>query len=129
RKVARMRRRITAEQQRELADLNVTVEEGLSIGGVTLAKTLGTGPRLVDRFTRSSERLIDLGLRSELAGRWSMAVMRIIFAAIPAVIYLSAGLPVTAGAMTIGTVVAFATLQGTLFRPLMGLLNTSVDVV
>ena len=44
RKVARMRRAITAEQQRELADLNVTIEEGLSINGVQLAKTMGTGP-------------------------------------------------------------------------------------
>src|SRR6202020_291561 len=31
RRVARMRRAITTEQQRELADLNVIIEEGLSI--------------------------------------------------------------------------------------------------
>ncbi|MBQ1015454.1 ABC transporter ATP-binding protein, partial [Micromonospora sp. M51] len=54
RRVARMRREITAQRQRELADLNVTVEEGLSISGVQLAKTLGTGPALIDRFTASS---------------------------------------------------------------------------
>ena len=47
RKVARMRRAITAQQQRELADLNVTIEEGLSISGIQLAKTMGTGPSLV----------------------------------------------------------------------------------
>src|ERR1700753_1633638 len=63
RKVARMRRAITAAQQRELAELNVTVEEGLSINGVQLAKTMGTGPALVERFTASSDRLIELGLR------------------------------------------------------------------
>ena len=129
RKVARMRRTITTEQQRELANLNVTVEEGLSINGVQLAKTMGTGPALVDRFTRSSARLIDLELRSQLAGRWRMASMSIIFAAIPAVIYLSAGLPFTAGAMTIGTLIAFTTLQNSLFRPLTGLLNTAVSVI
>ena len=44
RRVARMRRAITAAQQRELADLNVTVDESLSIGGVLLARTTGTGP-------------------------------------------------------------------------------------
>jgi ATP-binding cassette, subfamily B, bacterial len=55
--------------------------------------------------------------------------MSIIFAAIPAVIYLAAGLPVTAGAMTIGTLVAFTTLQNSLFRPLMGLLSTGVAVI
>jgi ATP-binding cassette, subfamily B, bacterial len=129
RKVARMRRAITTQQQRELADLNVTIEEGLSINGVQLAKTMGTGPSLIRRFTDSSARLIDLELRSQLAGRWRMASMSIIFAAIPAVIYLAAGLPITAGVMTIGTLVAFTTLQNNLFRPITGLLSTGVSVI
>ncbi|MCW2529238.1 MAG: transporter [Pseudonocardiales bacterium] len=128
RKVAHMRREITAQRQRELADLNVTIEEGLSISGIQLSKTMGTGPSLVARFTESSARLIDLELRSELAGRWRMASMSVIFAAIPAVIYLSAGLPATSGHMTIGTLVAFTALQGGLFRPLMGLLNVGVSL-
>ncbi|WP_254549870.1 ABC transporter ATP-binding protein [Catellatospora tritici] len=128
RRVARMRQAITAQRQRELADLNVTIDEGLSISGVQLSKTMGTGAALVDRFTASSERLIDLELRSELAGRWRMASMSIIFAAIPALIYLGAGLPGTAGTLSIGTLVAFTALQGNLFRPLMGLLNVGVSL-
>jgi ATP-binding cassette, subfamily B, bacterial len=129
RKVARMRRAITTEQQRELANLNVSIEEGLSVNAIQLAKTMGTGPSLIQRFTASSARLIDLELRSQLAGRWRMASMSIIFAAIPAVIYLAAGLPVTAGVMTIGTLVAFTTLQNNLFRPITGLLSTGVSVI
>ena len=129
RKVARMRRAITTEQQRELANLNVSIEEGLSINAIQLAKTMGTGPSLIQRFTASSVRLIDLELRSQLAGRWRMASMSIIFAAIPAVIYLAAGLPVSAGVMTIGTLVAFTTLQNNLFRPITGLLSTGVSVI
>jgi ATP-binding cassette, subfamily B, bacterial len=129
RKVAGMRRAITAQQQRELADLNVTIEEGLSVNGVQLAKTMGTGPSLIRRFTDSSARLIDLELRSQLAGRWRMSSLSIIFAAIPAIIYLSAGLPVTAPAISIGTLIAFTTLQNNLFRPVTGLLNTSVSVI
>jgi ATP-binding cassette subfamily B protein len=128
RKVAQMRRAITAQRQRELADLNVTIEEGLSISGVQLSKTMGTGAALVERFTGSSRRLIDLELRSELAGRWRMASMSVIFAIIPAVIYLAAGLPVTAGTMTIGTLVAFTALQTGLFRPLTGLLGVGVQL-
>jgi ATP-binding cassette subfamily B protein len=54
--------------------------------------------------------------------------MSVIFAAIPAAIYLSAGLPATSGGMTIGTLVAFTTLQSGLFRPLMGLLNVGVSL-
>ena len=129
RRVARMRRAVTAAQQRELAEMNVTIDEGLSINGVLLAKTLGTGPALVDRFTRSSTRLTQLELQAQLAGRWRMASMSVVFAAIPAVIYLSAGLPVTAGRMSIGTLIAFTTLQAGLFRPVIGLLNTSVSVL
>ncbi|MEV4642294.1 ABC transporter ATP-binding protein [Actinoplanes sp. NPDC049548] len=128
RRVARMRRAITAQRQRELADLNVTVEEGLSISGVQLSKTMGTGPALVERFTASSARLIDLELRSELAGRWRMASMSILFAVIPAVLYLSAGLPFTRGTLSIGTLVAFTALQAGLFRPIMGLLGVGVSL-
>ena len=127
RRVARMRREITSAQQRELADLNVTIEEGLSVNGAQLSRTLGTGPALVDRFTASSARLIDLELRSQLAGRWRMASTGVIFAAIPAVIYLGAGLPGTT--LTIGTLIAFTTLQGGLFRPLTSLLGIGVSLV
>ena len=58
------------------------------------ARRWAPAPRWSTGSPRSSHRLIDLELRSELAGRWRMASMSIIFAAIPAVIYLSAGLPV-----------------------------------
>jgi ATP-binding cassette subfamily B protein len=128
RRVAKMRKEITALRQTELADLNVTIEEGLSISGAQLSKTMGAGAALVERFSLSSTRLIDLQMRSQLAGRWRMATMSIIFAAIPAIIYLSAGLPPTAGTLSIGTLVAFTTLQAGLFRPLMGLLNVGVSL-
>ncbi|WP_375493317.1 ABC transporter ATP-binding protein [uncultured Jatrophihabitans sp.] len=127
-RVARMRQAITADRQRELADLNVIIDESLSVSGVQLAKTMGAASMLVDRFTASSARLIDLELRSDLAGRWRMAAMNIIFAAIPAAIYLSAGLPGTAGTLTIGTIVAFTALQNGLFRPLMSLLDVGVTL-
>jgi ATP-binding cassette subfamily B protein len=128
RRVARMRQKITAERQRELAELNVIIEEGLSINGIQLSKTMGAGAAQIERFTGSSTRLIDLELRSELAGRWRMAAMNVIFAVIPATIYLAAGLPFAAGAMSIGTLVAFTALQGNLFRPLMSLLDVSVTM-
>jgi ATP-binding cassette subfamily B protein len=138
RRVARMRRALTAARQRELADLNVTIEEGLSVDGAALNRTLGTGDALVGRFTASSARLTDLELRSQLAGRWRMATMSVVFAAIPAMIYLGAGLPWTSGAsgatgqasgaLSIGTLVAFTSLQAGIFRPLSSLLDVGVSV-
>ncbi|MGY1601855.1 ABC transporter ATP-binding protein [Geodermatophilus sp. SYSU D00815] len=128
RRVARMRRAVTAQRQRALADLHAQVEEGLSISGVLLSKTIGAGPAQSQRFTETSSGLVGLEVRSQLAGRWRMATMSIVFAGIPALIYLAAGLPATSGGMTIGTLVAFTTLQAALFRPLMGLLDVGVSV-
>jgi ATP-binding cassette subfamily B protein len=124
RRVARLRREVVAQRQKELADLNVVIDEGLSVSGVHLSKTLGAGSALVERFSASSARLIDLELRSQLAGRWQMAAMSVVFSAIPAAIYLAAGLPTSS--LTIGTVVAFTALQAGLFRPVMGLLSVGV---
>jgi len=123
-----MRRAITAQRQRHLADLHSQVEEGLSISGVLLGKTLGAGPAQSRRFAGTSDDLVALEVRSQLAGRWRMATMSVVFAGIPALIYLAAGLPATSGGMTIGTLVAFTALQGTLFRPLMGLLDLGVSL-
>ncbi|MCL2535957.1 MAG: ABC transporter ATP-binding protein/permease [Nocardiaceae bacterium] len=128
RKVARMRRAITTERQRTLADMQTQIEESLSISGVQLGKTLGAGPAMSQRFAESSLVLTDLEVRSDLSGRWRMATMSIVFAAIPALLYLAAGLPATSGGMTIGTLVAFSGLQGALFRPLMQLLDVGVSV-
>ena len=129
RRVALIRREVTDQRQRELALLHTQVEEGLSVSGVRLAKTLGTTARDAARFTERSDRLVGLELRSQLAGRWRMATMQIVFAAIPAVIYLAAGFPATGGGMTIGTLVAFTALQSAIFRPVMGLLNIGVQWV
>ncbi|MFC9876045.1 ABC transporter ATP-binding protein [Nocardia salmonicida] len=128
RRVALLRRDITAQRQRHLADLHGQVEEGLSVSGVQLGKTLGTGPLASAQFEKTSHDLVGLEVRSQLAGRWRMATMSILFAAIPALLYLAAGLPATSSGMTIGTLVAFTTLQAGLFRPLMALLNVGVEV-
>ncbi len=129
RRVALLRRDITTQRQRRLADLHTHVEESLTVSGAVLVKTLGAGQAIADRFTQTSSDLVDLELRSQLAGRWRMATMQIIFAAIPALIYLAAGFPATSGGMTIGTLIAFTALQAGIFRPLMGLLNVGAQWV
>src|SRR6478735_2081646 len=60
RKVALLRRDITAQRQRRLADLHSQVEEGLTVSGATLVKTLGAGEAMADRFAATSTDLIDL---------------------------------------------------------------------
>jgi ATP-binding cassette, subfamily B, bacterial len=130
RRVGEERRRITAVRQTRLADISALVEESLSVSGVLLGKTMGRREELAQRFERESAELADLEVRSRMAGRWRMASVQIAFAAMPALIYLFAGLTIANGgaAITLGTLVAFTTLQTRLFFPIQSLLSVGVDV-
>ncbi len=130
RRVGAERRRITADRQGQLADISALIEESLSVSGILLGKTMGRSGELAERFERESAELADLEVRSRMAGRWRMASVQIAFAAMPALVYLFAGLSIAGGApaITIGTLVAFTTLQTRIFFPIQSLLSVSVDV-
>ncbi|WP_269323980.1 ABC transporter ATP-binding protein [Streptosporangium roseum] len=125
RRVGRERRRITSERQQKMAALSSMVQESLSISGILLGRTMGRGPELTRRFSTASDELADLEVRSSMAGRWRQSTIQIIMAAMPAMIYWATGLT---SAVSIGTVVAFTTLQMNLFRPTVSLLRLGVDV-
>ncbi|HKE78038.1 MAG TPA: ABC transporter ATP-binding protein [Solirubrobacteraceae bacterium] len=130
RRVGRERKRITTERQGRLADMSSLVEESLSVSGILLGKTMGRAPELADRFTRESADLADLEVRSRMAGRWRMASVQMTFSIMPALVYWFAGWSMANGsqAVSIGTVVAFTTLQTRLFFPLQSLLSVGIDV-
>jgi ATP-binding cassette, subfamily B, bacterial len=130
RRVGRERKRITSERQGRMADMSSLVEESLSVSGILLGKTMGRAPELADRFTRESADLADLEVRSRMAGRWRMASVQMAFAIMPALVYWFAGYTMAHGsaAISIGTVVAFTTLQTRLFFPLQSLLSVGIDI-
>jgi ATP-binding cassette subfamily B protein len=109
-----------------MADISSLVQESLSVSGVLLGKSMGRSAELADGFERESERLADLEVRSRMAGRWMMATVQTSFAVMPALVYLFAGLD--GGAVSIGTVVAFTTLQTRIFWPIQSLLSVGVDL-
>jgi ATP-binding cassette subfamily B protein len=65
-----------------------------------------------------------------MSGRWRMSIIGIVMSAMPALLYWAAGLTMSNGApaVSIGTLVAFVSLQQGLFRPAVSLLSTGVDV-
>jgi ATP-binding cassette subfamily B protein len=128
RRVGRARRRITGEQQRRLADVSALVAESLSVSGILLGKTMGRGQDLADRFTAESKDIADLEVRSRMAGRWLMATIQFAFAAQPAIIYWLAGQSFVGHSISIGTVVAFTTLQTRLLFPIQSLLGVQADL-
>src|SRR4051812_35316221 len=130
RRVGAQRKRITKQRQETMADISTLVEESLSVSGILLGKTMGRSDELADRFEDESSRLSDLEVRGRMAGRWVMAIIQTSFAVMPALVYLVAGLLIAHGStsITIGTVVAFTTLQNRVMFPIQSLLSVSVDV-
>ena len=130
RRVGGMRRRIATTRQERMADMSSMVAESLSVSGILLTKTMGRSSELSQRFSDSSAELADLEVRSAMTGRWRQSSIGIIISVLPALIYMAAAFTVsgTTGAVSVGTLVAFTTLQGQLFRPMMQLLSTGVDV-
>jgi ATP-binding cassette subfamily B protein len=128
RRVGKVRRKITTEQQRRLADLSALVAESLSVSGIMLGKTMGRGGDLANRFTGESEGIADLEVRSRMAGRWVMSTIQMTFAIQPAIIYWLAGQSFIGGSLSIGTVVAFTTLQTRLLFPIQSLLGVGADI-
>jgi ATP-binding cassette subfamily B protein len=126
RRVGDQRRKITTVKQGAMADISSLVQESLSVSGILLGKTMGRGAELADRFEKESANLADLEVRSRMAGRWMMAAIQTSFAVMPALVYLFAGL--APNAASIGTIVAFTTLQTRLFFPVQSLLSVSLDI-
>jgi ATP-binding cassette subfamily B protein len=130
RRVGQMRRKITTERQRRLADLSALVSESLSVSGIMLGKTMGRGRDLAERFTTESHEIADIEVRSRMAGRWLMSTIQMVFAIQPAIVYWLAGQSFLNGssAISIGTAVAFAQLLTRLLFPIQSLLSTGADV-
>ena len=130
RRVGQVRRRITSERQRRLADLSALVSESLSVSGIMLGKTMGRGHDLAERFTGDSREIAEIEVRSRMAGRWVMSTIQMVFAIQPALVYWIAGQSFVHGghAISIGTVVAFTQLQTRLLFPIQSLLSTGADL-
>jgi ATP-binding cassette, subfamily B, bacterial len=130
RQVGTERRRITRDRQRQLAVLSSIVQESLSVSGILLGHTMGRSASLADSFAGESGKLSDLEVSSNMAGRWRQSTIQIVMSAMPAVIYWVTGLTGRGDhmAISIGTLVAFTTLQQNLFRPAVQLLSVGVDI-
>jgi ATP-binding cassette subfamily B protein len=130
RRVGAERKRITTQRQETMADISTLVEESLSVSGILLGKTMGRSRELAERFSAESAQLADLEVKQRMAGRWVMASIQATFAIMPALVYWFAGQSFATGgnAVSIGTLVAFTTLQTRLFFPIGQLLSIGIDI-
>ena len=117
--------------QASLADLNATMQETLSVSGVLLTKTSGRQGLTRAKFAEENETLTAAQIKQAMLFRMFFSLIGLTFSLTPVLVYwLAADLIVAHGDhhLTLGTIVAFTTLQARLFFPLTGLLNVQVEV-
>ena len=130
-RVGKVRREVSSETQKTLAELSATTEETLSVSGILLSKTFGQQRNAIDKFRGLNRQLAGLQIRQAMVGRWFFMIIGTIFSIMPAFVYWLAGTLAANGspdAPTAGMVVAFTTLQSRLFFPLGQLLGIQVEI-
>lgn len=130
RRVGQVRARIAGETQESLSELTAITQETLSVSGMLLSKAFNRQRTESDRYQAENRNQVALQVRRAMSGQGFFAVVQVLMASVPAVIYLVAGYLVAGGEgmITAGTVVAFTTVQARLLQPLMGLMRVSLDL-
>jgi len=129
-RVGKVRRVVSRLTQQSMAEMSAITEESLSVSGILLSKTFGQQAASIDRFERESRRLGDLQVRQQMLGRWFFAMIGTFFSIMPALVYILAGTLIIRGDthVSIGTIVAFTTLQSRIFFPLGQMLNVQIEI-
>ncbi|WOF24720.1 ABC transporter ATP-binding protein [Microbacterium betulae] len=130
RRVGQVRARIAAQTQQSLSELTAITQETLSVSGILLSKSFNRQRAESARYAEENANQISLQVRQAMSGQGFFAVVQVLMASVPAVIYLVAGLLLAgdAGQLTAGTIVAFTTVQARLLQPLTSLMRVALDV-
>ncbi|MBP7964668.1 MAG: ABC transporter ATP-binding protein [Caldilineaceae bacterium] len=127
RRVAVILREIRREAMEYNSSMSTAVNETLSINGAMLVKIFGRQRQEVGRFEGFNAKTRDIGIRRATVGRWFFLGLGISAALGTALIYWVGGLFVLEGAISIGTIVAFAAFLGRLYGPISALTNVQVE--
>jgi len=130
RRVGQVRARIAGQTQESLSELTAITQETLSVSGILLSKAFNRQREESARYQAENRNQISLQVRRAMSGQGFFAVVQVLMASVPAVIYLVSGYLIAGGqgAITAGTVVAFTTVQARLLQPLMGLMRVALDL-
>ena len=90
-RVGKVRREVSGETQKSLAELTALTEETLSVSGILLAKTFGQQDSAITRFRDLNARLAALQIRQAMVGRWFFMIIGTVFSITPAFVYWLAG--------------------------------------
>jgi ATP-binding cassette, subfamily B, bacterial len=121
--------RLTREQMDGNADMGNAMTERFNVGGAMLLKLFGDRRTEDALFADKAGNVRDLGVRIALITRIFIAAMLLVPALATAVVYGVGGHLAISGTLTVGTMIALATLLLRLLGPLQSLSNVRIDVM
>ncbi len=120
---------LTRDQMDGNADLGNVMTERFNVGGAMLLKLFGRRTDEDLLFAEKAGRVRDLGIRISLITRIFGASMMAVPALATALVYGVGGHLAIDNSLTVGTLLALATLLLRLLGPLQGLSNVRIDVM
>ena len=120
---------LTRRQMEGNADLGNTMTERFNVGGALLLKLFGRRAEEDALFARKAAVVRDLGVRIALITRTFGASLMLLPALATALVYGVGGHLAIQGTLTVGTLIALATLLLRLLGPLQSLSNVRIDVM
>jgi len=129
RRVARILRDIRRSAMEYNSDMSNQIAETLSVNGALLVKTFGREADELERYRKVAANVRDIGVRRAQVGQLFFMGLGLAGAIGTALIYWTGGYLVIGGAMSAGTIVAFAAYLTRLYGPLTALTNVQVEFV
>jgi ATP-binding cassette subfamily B protein len=128
RRFGRNLRTVVHEAMTLNAKMNAVMNETLNINGIMLTKLFGRASDESARFEDRARKVAAIGVQRAVMGSAFFAILGLVGAFGTAVVYWLGGHLVLSGALTVGTLVAFAALLGNLYGPLQALVNAPVEL-
>jgi ATP-binding cassette subfamily B protein len=120
---------ITREGMELNASMNNTAAERFNVAGALVVKLFGKQDRELQQFSGRAERVRDIGVTSAMYARVLFIALGLVASVGTAIVYYVGGNLVISGALSIGTVAAFAVYVTQIYQPLTQLTNARVDVL
>jgi ATP-binding cassette, subfamily B, bacterial len=128
-RVGRRLQVITREGMQVNASMNATMTERFNVAGALLVKLFGRYDRETASFSDRAGRVRDIGVKSAMYGRVFFVAMGLVGAIGTALVYWLGARLVISGAISLGTISAFAIYVTRIYMPLTSLTNARIDLM
>ncbi|HXJ25146.1 MAG TPA: ABC transporter ATP-binding protein [Streptosporangiaceae bacterium] len=129
RALGRRMQRLTRESMQLDAAMGSTMTERFNVAGAMLVKLFGRPAEEVGTFSARAARVRDIGVVTAMYGRVFFTALVLLASVATALVYGLGGSLVIQGTISLGALVALASLLSRMYGPITSLSNVQVDVM